>query len=49
MEGTTGILKEMFSKAMTTIRMVDKVMRVHSLRLHTMNGLYTFYKSVLYP
>ncbi|MEE3122844.1 MAG: hypothetical protein VX399_09625 [SAR324 cluster bacterium] len=49
LEGTTGLLKEIFSKVMTPMGMVDKVMRVHSLRAHTINGLYTINTSVLYP
>ena len=35
LEGTTGFLKEIFSKDMTPMGMVDNVMRVHSLRPYT--------------
>ena len=49
LEESTGLLKEMFSKVMTPMGMVDKIMRVHSLQPHTINGLYTLNTSVLYP
>ena len=44
----TGLLKEMYAEAMTPHGTVDNVMKVHSLRPHTMHGHVTLYKSVLH-
>ena len=44
----TGILKDMYARAMTPHGTVDNVMKVHSLRPHTMHGHVTLYKSVLH-
>ena len=44
----TGILKDMYHEAMTPHGTVDNVMKVHSLRPHTMHGHVTLYKSVLH-
>ena len=44
----TGILKDMHARAMTPHGTVDNVMKVHSLRPHTMHGHVTLYKSVLH-
>ena len=47
-ENASGVLKEMYEKAMTPHGTVDNVMKVHSLRPHTMHGHVTLYKSVLH-
>lgn len=44
----TGILKELYEEAMTPHGTVDNVMKVHSLRPHTMHGHVTLYRSVLH-
>ena len=44
----TGVLKDMYDAAMTPHGTVDNVMKVHSLRPHTMHGHVTLYKSVLH-
>jgi len=44
----TGALKDMYEQAMTPHGTVDNVMKVHSLRPHTMHGHVTLYKSVLH-
>ena len=44
----TGVLKDMYDAAMTPYGTVDNVMKVHSLRPHTMHGHVTLYKSVLH-
>ena len=44
----TGALKDMYDEAMTPHGTVDNVMKVHSLRPHTMHGHVTLYKSVLH-
>ncbi len=44
----TGTLKDMYAEAMTPHGTVDNVMKVHSLRPHTMHGHVTLYKSVLH-
>ena len=41
-------LKRQLDQARTPHGTVDNVMRIHSLRPHTMNGHYTLYKSVLH-
>ncbi len=43
-----GVLKEMYAEAMTPHGTVDNVMKVHSLRPHTLHGHVTLYKSVLH-
>ena len=43
-----GVLKEMYAEAMTPHGTVDNVMKVHSLRPHTMHGHVALYKSVLH-
>ena len=44
----TGALKELYDEAMTPHGTVDNVMKVHSLRPHTMHGHVTLYRSVLH-
>ena len=44
----TGILRELYDEAMTPHGTVDNVMKVHSLRPHTMHGHVTLYRSVLH-
>src|SRR5260221_6958271 len=44
----TGTLKEMYEKVKTRDGTVDNVMRVHSLRPHTMEGHVVLYRSVLH-
>ena len=44
----TGALKELYAEAMTPHGTVDNVMKVHSLRPHTMHGHVTLYRSVLH-
>ncbi len=47
-EKATGVLKALYEKALTPSGTVDNVMRVHSLRPHTMDGHITLYRSVLH-
>ena len=47
-EEATGTLAEMYEKVRTPRGTVDNVMRVHSLRPHTMDGHVTLYRSVLH-
>jgi len=47
-EEATGVLKEMYEQARTPHGTVDNVMKIHSLRPHTMQGHLTLYKSVLH-
>lgn len=47
-EKATGVLKEMYDRARTPHGTVDNVMKVHSLRPHTMAGHVALYKSVLH-
>jgi uncharacterized peroxidase-related enzyme len=44
----TGVLKEMYGRAMTPHGTVDNVMKVHSLRPPTMEGHLALYRSVLH-
>lgn len=44
----TGTLKAMYEKVKTPHGTVDNVMRVHSLRPHTMEGHLALYRSVLH-
>ena len=44
----TGVLRELYEEAMTPHGTVDNVMKVHSLRPHTMHGHVTLYRSVLH-
>ncbi|MDH3714656.1 MAG: peroxidase-related enzyme [Gammaproteobacteria bacterium] len=44
----TGAVKEMYDLVRTPYGTVDNVMRVHSLRPHTMQGHVTLYRSVLH-
>ena len=44
----SGVLAEMFRKAMTPHGTVDNVMKVHSLRPQTMHGHIELYRSVLH-
>ena len=44
----TGSLRELYDEAMTPHGTVDNVMKVHSLRPHTMHGHVTLYRSVLH-
>ncbi|MBH97437.1 MAG: alkylhydroperoxidase [Rhodospirillaceae bacterium] len=44
----TGILKTLYDDAMTPHGTIDNVMKVHSLRPHTMHGHVTLYRSVLH-
>ena len=44
----TGVLRELYDEAMTPHGTVDNVMKVHSLRPHTMHGHVTLYRSVLH-
>jgi len=44
----TGELRELYAEAMTPHGTVDNVMKVHSLRPHTMHGHVTLYRSVLH-
>ena len=44
----SGTVKEMFDLVRTPHGTVDNVMRVHSLRPHTMQGHVTLYRSVLH-
>jgi uncharacterized peroxidase-related enzyme len=44
----TGVLKEMYARAMTPHGTVDNVMKVHSLRPLTMQGHVALYRSVLH-
>ena len=44
----TGVLKKLYDEAMTPHGNVDNVMKVHSLRPHTMHGHVTLYRSVLH-
>lgn len=48
LEEATGLLKAMYEKVKTPHGTVDNVMRVHSLRPHTMDGHVTLYRSVLH-
>lgn len=43
-----GVLRELYDEAMTPHGTVDNVMKVHSLRPHTMHGHVTLYRSVLH-
>ena len=47
-EEATGLVKEMYEKVRTPHGTVDNVMRVHSLRPHTMEGHVVLYRSVLH-
>ena len=47
-EEATGALKEMYEGAKTPRGTVDNVMKVHSLRPHTMQGHVALYRSVLH-
>jgi len=47
-EKATGDLRVMYEQAMTPHGTVDNVMKVHSLRPHTMQGHVALYKSVLH-
>ena len=47
-EEATGLLEEMYRKVRTPHGTVDNVMRVHSLRPHTMDGHVTLYRAVLH-
>ena len=44
----TGVLRDLYDEAMTPHGTVDNVMKVHSLRPHTMHGHVTLYRSVLH-
>lgn len=44
----TGVLRELYDEALTPHGTVDNVMKVHSLRPHTMHGHVTLYRSVLH-
>jgi len=44
----TGVLRELYDEARTPHGTVDNVMKVHSLRPHTMHGHVTLYRSVLH-
>lgn len=44
----TGVLRQLYDEAMTPHGTVDNVMKVHSLRPHTMHGHVTLYRSVLH-
>ena len=44
----TGSLREMYEQARTPHGTVDNVMKVHSLRPHTMQGHVALYRSVLH-
>ena len=44
----TGVLRELYDEAMTPHGTVDNVMKVHSLRPHTMRGHVALYRSVLH-
>ncbi len=44
----TGVLRALYDEAMTPHGTVDNVMKVHSLRPHTMHGHVTLYRSVLH-
>ena len=44
----TGVLRELYDEAMTPHGTVDNVMKVHSLRPHTMHGHVALYRSVLH-
>ena len=44
----TGPLKQAYDKVKTPHGTVDNVMRVHSLRPHTMEGHVALYRSVLH-
>lgn len=44
----TGLLREMYELAQTPHGTVDNVMKVHSLRPHTMQGHIALYRSVLH-
>lgn len=48
LEEAEGDLKEMYKTALTPAGTVDNVMRVHSLRPHTMLGHMAIYKAVLH-
>ena len=48
LEEATGLLARMYEKVRTPHGTVDNVMRVHSLRPHTMDGHVTLYRSVLH-
>lgn len=47
-EDADGLLARMYDKVRTPHGTVDNVMRVHSLRPHTMDGHVTLYRSVLH-
>lgn len=47
-EEATGLVKRMYDRVRTPHGTVDNVMRVHSLRPHTMEGHLVLYKSVLH-
>ena len=44
----TGVLRELYDEVRTPHGTIDNVMRVHSLRPHTMHGHVTLYRSVLH-
>ncbi|MBT5031479.1 MAG: peroxidase-related enzyme [Proteobacteria bacterium] len=44
----TGVLRELYDEVMTPHGTVDNVMKVHSLRPHTMHGHVALYRSVLH-
>lgn len=48
LEEATGLLKQLYDKVKTPHGTVDNVMRVHSLRPHTMDGHVVLYRSVLH-
>ena len=47
-EEATGAVKKMYEKVRTPHGTIDNVMRVHSLRPHTMEGHIALYRSVLH-
>ena len=44
----TGVLRELYDEVRTPHGTIDNVMKVHSLRPHTMHGHVTLYRSVLH-
>ncbi|MCK6450871.1 MAG: peroxidase-related enzyme [Alphaproteobacteria bacterium] len=48
LEEATGFLKQMYEKVRTPHGTVDNVMKVHSLRPHTMDGHWVLYKAALH-
>ncbi len=48
LDEATGRVKEMYDKVKTPHGTVDNVMKVHSLRPHTMDGHYVLYKAALH-